>query len=50
LSFLLLLVTLLLVPVIALMYDVITYLRWIARNPLTEKPPVPFIPPARGTS
>ena len=27
-----------------LLWDVGTYLRWIARNPLAEKPPVPFLP------
>ena len=27
-----------------LMWDVRNYLRWIAQTPLSEKPPVPFLP------
>jgi hypothetical protein len=39
-----LLVTFALAPVVALLVDVINYLLWIFRNPVTEKPAAPFLP------
>jgi hypothetical protein len=34
------------VLIILLLWDLCAFLSWIAKNPVTEKPPVPFIPPS----